>query len=858
MKEFWAYLWALNTYLFPLGATSYPLTRGIRVEIAAIVIIFLAGIVSQMKLWKVIKERREQRVVERLQDERDMQQEEENVGRRIEHANAAERDQWEAVYGDKDAVKSENRDSGVGDMDSQKKGPMSTVTTVRRSGSDDDIEMSEIHSPTLTTGAGLVMANHGQEGAITVRVARDLEPPSEIDQDGNVIISPPNRESMISPQTSIPQRTDEGKIWVIGTDGEAHMERRPSRRDSRRRSGPTASPDVVPLPFKVPEDEEGVMEDDRSSVATFADEEQAGNKRRSSAKRLSAASALIRRLSRHSPRSSKHFSVGEGISTEDLVIPRGIDADDDRASSVAATIDGLSDDEDMRSVRSSVYQAPDISEITNAPTPVEMSPVASPLRARFSMTLVSPEAAHLKRPTSDATIATTILDPATSKEEPKEPAEIQVDEITPRSLTAATDPEADSESLAGAPVPVAKSRQGKSVGSAHDSRPSSISKATLPPQLSRVVMSYRTNEWAKHLSNAETPDLEELELAEYPAEARAPVANQAHLEPVVEMPAPVNVEELQQTAENAVPPPAPRSVSQSTPPLTRSSSALSGRPQTTTKPDATNEVAVLLRSLSQQSLSQSRPPLTMVPKAFRSTSQPLIPQPIAESPIEEDFASHSSTNLSVSKNITLNVPFGSTTNLISKRDSMMRNKSSYYTPQHQPLASTPEIPHYASGSVSRAASEAGSAYNYPNTSAITYDDDEDMSLSARRDLIRQNSLSPHSTPHQNTPLPFDSHQPRRQSSAPNLMAREQQMANWRASVQQELRSGGVVEQKVSIERQRSALWQERQQEELRRQLEERRRSQREGVFDERMRRGDMLGAHRDALRKMQAAANKQA
>ncbi|ORY69764.1 uncharacterized protein BCR38DRAFT_303595, partial [Pseudomassariella vexata] len=34
LKEFWAYIWALNDDLFPLGADTYPLTKGIRVEIA--------------------------------------------------------------------------------------------------------------------------------------------------------------------------------------------------------------------------------------------------------------------------------------------------------------------------------------------------------------------------------------------------------------------------------------------------------------------------------------------------------------------------------------------------------------------------------------------------------------------------------------------------------------------------------------------------------------------------------------------------------------------------------------------------------------------------------------------------------
>ena len=62
----------------------------------------------------------------------------------------------------------------------------------------------------------------------------------------------------------------------------------------------------------------------------------------------------------------------------------------------------------------------------------------------------------------------------------------------------------------------------------------------------------------------------------------------------------------------------------------------------------------------------------------------------------------------------------------------------------------------------------------------------------------------------------------------------------------------------TIERQRSQLWAERQEEEKRRALEERRRMERDGMFDERMRRGDMLDAHREALRRMQGIANKAA
>jgi len=365
-------------------------------------------------------------------------------------------------------------------------------------------------------------------------------------------------------------------------------------------------------------------------------------------------------------------------------------------------------------------------------------------------------------------------------------------------------------------------------------------------------MSYRTNEWAKHLSNADAPDLEELKLAEYPVQ---PVEAQKPLQTVTETVAPVNVEELQQTPENAMPPPASRSVSQMSnhPSITRSTSAQYNQyapAPITSKPEVqtgfNSQDPTLLRSSSQHSLSAQSSQTNLAPRGFRSSSQPHIPQPIVESPVEEDFQMHA-PNPSISRTVSPNVPFGSTTTLISKRDSMMRNKTSFY-PHHQALASTPEIPYYASGPASRAGSDAGSIYNYPNTNAVLYDDDEDMSLSARRDLIRQNSLIqmapsvPGITPLQNTPIiPFDSHQPRRSSGAPTPLVREQQMASWRASVQQELFSG--VQPKVSIERQRNTLWHERQQEEQRRAVEEKRRTERDSQFDERMRRGDMSTFH---------------
>jgi len=357
-------------------------------------------------------------------------------------------------------------------------------------------------------------------------------------------------------------------------------------------------------------------------------------------------------------------------------------------------------------------------------------------------------------------------------------------------------------------------------------------------------MSYRTNEWAKHLSSADAPELDELKLAEYPVEE----------ETKAEIAAPVNVEELQQTAEIATPRPASRAASQISnygpPALTRSTSSLSkappqvGPPRNNQFPPQAQDNN-LSRSASQLSLNSQN-----VPRGFRSSSGPLIPQQIVESPVEEDFASNS-PGMQSNGQFQNTIPFGPSTTLLGKRDSMLRSKTSY-SANHATLASTPEFPR-TTQSASRANSEAGSLYNYPNTNAII--DDDELPLSVRRDMIRRTSINQvEQSPSQ--PVLYDSHQPKRQSSAPHPMVREQQLASWRASVQQDLKSTAVP--KHTIERSRSALWQERQAEEQKRMMDERKRGERDSKFDERMRRGDMLDAHREALRRMQASANRHA
>lgn len=511
LKEFWAWIWDLNDNLFPYDADTYPLTRGIRVEQAVTIILMLGGIVSQSQLWNVIKERRARREEERRKGQEAIDSADMKAGDDIERINAHERRQWEAVHGDPKSPVSEHTayDSGVGDVDSEKKRRHSgTATTVTRPSVTDDmdeIEMAELPAdmPTHVVGKSgeelrpevppktkaaseMVMGKSEKEGMVTVRVAVD-----EVDA---VAADEPRGDVQ-----------GQNKASTVGRLSEPHLSLKPSTQP-RRTVPSTPVPEVVPLPFKVPQFETDEYEDgNRSSFATFADLEDelparrsVDSKRSSFAKRLSAGSAdLFKRLSHNSLAKQLEAARGPSESQEELALPVRGDRD-----SVAATFDEESSlgEDDARSRFSE-------------------RPFSTEVKAELGE-----KPADGVDVVSEAVAEGDAADPAVSSEKGKQKAENDDD-----------------------------SKQGKSVASEADSKAASLTKDRLPRALSKVALSYRTNEWAKHLSHAEIPSPEELQILE-------PV--QPHVADVNEAAVPVNVNELQKTAENAAPPPAmPRTVS---------------------------------------------------------------------------------------------------------------------------------------------------------------------------------------------------------------------------------------------------------------------------------------------------------
>lgn len=94
---------ALNDRTFPLNTNTYPITRNIRVQLAVTVIVALLGIVSQLRLWKVIRQYRQNEAKSRDEEREKRDEAELEAGRQLEESNSRERKEWEARYGDSEA-----------------------------------------------------------------------------------------------------------------------------------------------------------------------------------------------------------------------------------------------------------------------------------------------------------------------------------------------------------------------------------------------------------------------------------------------------------------------------------------------------------------------------------------------------------------------------------------------------------------------------------------------------------------------------------------------------------------------------------------------------------------------------------
>lgn len=794
LKEFWLYLWDLNDDLFPPHYDRpYPITRGIRVEIACIVLLFLLGIMSQMKVWKVIKDRRDRNVTAQKEEERHRDRAEENIGRKLEEGNEQERAMWEAVYGDKEYAKRQQVDSGVGtdEPSSVRKGSIGAAGTrdVRNSGSE-SVEMSNLEG---TNNSSRRVSDDGK--VMTVRVASDDEIQQAPLSNG---LSKYVNASTVGVFPGHLQKT------VYKSPSTLSVAKASADNGSTKKLDVSSGPKVVPLPFNVPEPGQR-NDDDVSSIATFAASD---NLLARSSRRMSGNS-LLRSLSKRSR---------SGSLAEEELIPH---YEDDRDSSVAATIDDVSTDRgsnegDSSSPSGELFRRDKCS--AERVMPGHEEPTGSDTRPEREQDAKG-EGSNIS-PTESTVGGNDTLEPfskgAFAGE--KQPGTL------PKTITL---PEGDRFEKSTSPEAEPIGKSAKLTGH-------------LPESASKVVMAYRTNEWAKHLETAEPPELPELDLNS------GNHSDRTHVVGTKEIPAPLYLKELQQTPLTAEPAPIATDRSQD---LRIDRQFLKSRESLTDYRGLQRSMGSLRqlpsgnmeRSLSQTSLQSTQskreptsstlrltPSQTSLPpsRVLRTSSSPLTKSPLIGSPIEEGVESSFPPRSTPSP-----------MNLMAQRDNIMRNRPSS-TALNRTSSRSPQL--------------AGSSDSLPlQNDQYTALDEDNISLSQRKSLLLQQQQQQQKQLSQYPSRASLSPQPHRSSSASNT--RESTLSAWRSTLRSDLPAQQAVQ---DIEARRAEMLNEKRRSSTHQQWAALEAGRRESGIDREMRRGDLMEKHREAMRRMQAGANK--
>ncbi|KAI4249958.1 MAG: hypothetical protein L6R42_008842, partial [Xanthoria sp. 1 TBL-2021] len=567
LKEFWLYIWGLNDDIFPLRYDGpYPHTRGIRVEIAAIILIFLVGVMSQMKVWRIIERRREAKAIEHLKKQQLQEQAEGDIGRKIEEGNARDLTTWEATYDSKNG-KSRHVDSGIGtEAQNVSKASLSIVGINDIKGSPtESIELDDLGR--VRTGVERDPSTEGKgkgRATITVRVASE----------DDVVQTTSRPTSTIDGTNAAVPRSEAQSLRSI--------ESKRSRQSAVKPSSTSASPNVVPLPFTVPVSEPDG--DGRSSVAASIASEHFSTRvlKRLSGASLKRASSLGRASSKRSQRSY----VATSTSEEALMI--SYNDDEDRASSVEAAVDEASDGQRSEADATTLagLPTPDTEKLLKFSPPTETHPVDRLGRQISTMSLNQGPI-----PAENTTAADY------SAKEPQLTAGDTDPSQGPQAATAnipgAVEDNASDKVSPAQSVPEEALAQPQEQPAERPPMRASLAELN---NASKVVMAYRTNEWAKHLDRAERPALDDTRSLHRQQSASAASTERA---------APVNVLDLRQTPLNAEPAPAISSPKLDTV-TSASNSQLINRSNSSQSQDSLPQSPLRQRTSSQSSLSSQQ------------------------------------------------------------------------------------------------------------------------------------------------------------------------------------------------------------------------------------------------------------
>ncbi|MCJ1388306.1 hypothetical protein MMC18_001152 [Xylographa bjoerkii] len=780
----------LSGNLFPLLTMTYPITRGIRVETAAIIVLTFIGVMSQFKIWKVIQDRRDKQLMEKQEAERQQEQVDEEIGRRLVAGNGREQEQWEATYGDNPRPEQVHKDSGLGTEDNSiRKVSMSPAEAPSPRGSQSHvIEMI----PLATSASGKFHKTTGGP-RVSVSVAQNDE---DLSYSAPRRLSHEQFKTSGEPSTSRDSRLNSVDITRHNVVSEVD--------DKRQHYSVSGAPELGPLAFERRTSYKS-DNDDASSVATAASSQLP---QRRSAQRFSGSS-LLRKLSKRTQRHSRQKSTSvEGpnsivrddtslMSTNNQERQDGVSSRESRhirENSIGLSI--LPKDVFLpESPRSTVASSPDdIAQVNN--TRWSLDETAKRLAAEYAGELGGLSDNGTSSPDDVLQQENPLLGPLSEVPE-----------------------ETEYNTLSRDPSQLSK-----------QSAPKQELEGRLPEGTSKVASVYRTNEWAKHLDRADKPEVDRLSLLK--------PSNSQDSDEQEEAAAPVDIRALQQIATGNSPPLTQQSSEESLSRTPRSpsnisrnflseymaSQALSSHPSRaslTRKP-----VGSLSRNSSQQSDLSARPSSLSALKTrnVRSSSSPIVASPIEEG-VEANFHTRYVSS-----------PAASTT-LLGKRSTMLRDK-------HHARSS--------SGGLPASPSDPASLAIY-TTNPL---EDDNMSLAQRRSLLQaQSPYLPNQSyqPHHSSTYPLPANPLASHATSVQSTRRASQLAHFRSSLAADL--SHPKQPTYETELRRAELLAAKHQAQLAEQQAVIRSKERDAAWDQTMRRGEMLDAHRVVLGRMQRGVN---
>ncbi|PYH41733.1 uncharacterized protein BP01DRAFT_326932 [Aspergillus saccharolyticus JOP 1030-1] len=755
LKEFWLYIWNLNSDIFPLGNHTYPVTRNIRVELAVTVIVALLGVVSQLRLWKVVRDRRQKEKEKCDQERQHHEQAEAEVGRRLEEDNVEERKEWEAKYGDGSPSSSTPELPGdskrpIDEMDAMEKGDAievrsisaSSYSSYRCSDCRERGEDSDTESHTSDASAGSRHAEpegaDGSKGTVPLKLfdgaaAARMDEDKSSDVTALVGSDAGSERSRRMSRTSLVRKAggvsgeiprSESKEALVSVDGTASSSDGipDAGSDQTSESHPTPATPATPAGDEAsgaePSPQEEVTNGQQAQVSESNDHQNEPPAAKIESTDPSSQCATPEKnlevKGEVSPASGRN---SENTSEQKQITETGGKMTSEReetgGTEIVATAEPKSEGKKRKTGTKSSKKKSKKSQDSRlgAPRPEEENKDENITN-------------NGKQKTQEC-----------FSEHPDQPTSANNNEklnATRKKSTASTQPhEHELKQKKEPEEPV------------EPPEPPKLDEKTvkhLPKQTSRVVQSYRTNEWAKQLADAEVPELEPIT----PVEEEEPEV----VPKVDEIAAPVKVEELLQTPLNAQPPPA---VERKVKDLARSKShRVPGDSylQQGLHPSRSKKKASVSPPDPLQLGSLTHVPLVNAVGAEQPKDEPEPPKPRWRGPPP----------------------------LMAVREDMMRNRLSSFSLNFDPFARN------SPGSWQAPIDSLPPRYSF----AGNLEETDDMPLSQRRTLLHQQTIQ--SPPQAHIPTPIPRRHPSNGQSSSNMPAA---MAAWRESIMEDLRDKRV-------------------------------------------------------------------